>query len=159
MNPIWNMGLASSRCPKWPGHSAILAVQVSHFNFRSIVPSRGSLKPAVFGLPPNIVSLCSICTTDICLCKKRKARGFRILIHRHTIKFETLQPQTERRFQFLFSSFSSSATKNLRRKKKIKKRGTENYNLVGAEYAELDPADLGDLARRERESQIHGDPI
>lgn len=68
INPIWNIGLASSKCPKWPGHSAMLAVQVSHFIFLSIVPSLGSLKPPGFGFPLSVVSPCSICTTDICRC-------------------------------------------------------------------------------------------
>ena len=35
----------------------------------------------------------------------------------------------------------------------------ENYDLVGAEYAELNHADFGDLRRRVRKSHIHGDRI
>jgi len=33
----------------------------------------------------------------------------------------------------------------------------EDYDLVGAEYAELNHADFGDLRWRVRESNIHGD--
>lgn len=68
INPIWNIGFASSRWPKCPGHSAMLAIHVSHFIFRSIVPSRGSLNPPGFGFPLSVVSPCSMWTTDICLC-------------------------------------------------------------------------------------------
>ena len=35
----------------------------------------------------------------------------------------------------------------------------ENYDLVGAEYAELNHADFGDLRRRVGKSHIHGDRI
>ena len=68
--PIWNIGLASSKWPKWPGHSAISAVHVSHLIFLSTVPRRGSLNPPTLGLPLSLVSPCSICTTDICLCNQ-----------------------------------------------------------------------------------------
>lgn len=33
------------------------------------------------------------------------------------------------------------------------------YNFVGADYAELDHADFGNLRRREGEAQIHGGGI
>lgn len=36
-------------------------------------------------------------------------------------------------------------------------REVEDYDLVGAEYAELNHADFGNLRWRVRESNIHGD--
>lgn len=79
INPTWYTGLASSMCPKWPGHSLRLFAQVSHLLYLSMGPSRGSLKPPLAGLPFNIDQLCSISTTDICLCTQNTDKCFRIL--------------------------------------------------------------------------------
>ena len=65
MNPMWNIGRASSRCPKWPGHSAMPPWHVAHLVLRSMVPSRGSLNPPARGLPRSYKSLLSIWHTDI----------------------------------------------------------------------------------------------
>lgn len=146
MNPIWNMGFASSRWPKWPGHSAMLAVQVSHFIFLSIVPSRGSLNPPIFGLPLSVVSPCSICTTDICLCKPIQATissstTLHLQVHR-SIKTSDFPSE---RFQFPAAKQTEKSRNN-----------RKNYNFVRAEYSELNQADFGDLRRRERKPHIHG---
>lgn len=90
--PMWNIGFASSKWPKWPGHSAILAIQVSHFIFRSIVPSLGSLNPLGLGFPLSVVSPCSICTTDICLCKNTQLnttiRHHKLNLHKYCLREE-----------------------------------------------------------------------
>ena len=78
IKPMWNIGLASSRWPKWPGHSAIPAMHVSHLIFRSTVPIRGSLSPPVFSFPFSIISADSICATDICLCKDTQRCKFTV---------------------------------------------------------------------------------
>jgi len=68
INPWWYTGLASSRCPKYPGVSVLPIPSVSHFIARSMVPIRGSDKPPRFGLPFSYVSLVSISHTDILRC-------------------------------------------------------------------------------------------
>lgn len=148
------MGLASSRWPKWPGHSAMFAMQVSHFIFLSIVPSLGSLKPAVFGLPASIVSLCSICTTDICLCtsnKKQENEGTfpkssnsrteeksyqTLILEKNHIKFpqRPLKPQPVTKFHFSLSLSAQivhlfSTTKQMRNEEFFFKKKRTKKNI------------------------------
>lgn len=111
------MGLASSRWPKWPGHSAMFAMQVSHFIFLSIVPSLGSLKPAVFGLPASIVSLCSICTTDICLCTSNKKQENEELFQRALIpelKRNHIRLQYSRKSYQILTTASKTTARQLK---------------------------------------------
>lgn len=71
-NPTWYTGLASSMCPKWPGHSVILPAHVWQRAVLSIVPCRGSMRPPSFGRPPSVVSgyLIPPSVTDKRLCRK-----------------------------------------------------------------------------------------
>lgn len=119
INPIWNIGLASSKCPKWPGHSAMLAVQVSHFIFLSIVPSLGSLKPPGFGFPLSVVSPCSICITDICLC-----------IHQMAIIQSTVKKNTKNHSQCLqCPKISQEKWYRIIKKKNIQKESLNQCSL------------------------------
>lgn len=54
--PMWKTGLASSMCPKCPGHSEMFPAQVWHRADLSMVPWRGSMSPPSFGRPPSVTS-------------------------------------------------------------------------------------------------------
>ena len=65
--PGWKTGLASSICPKWPGHSDMPSPHVWHLKLRSIVPMRGSISPPILGLcvASSMTSGCSILATEM----------------------------------------------------------------------------------------------
>lgn len=54
--PMWKTGLASSMCPKCPGHSEMLPAHVWHRAVLSMVPWRGSMSPPSLGRPPSVTS-------------------------------------------------------------------------------------------------------
>ena len=89
MNPMWNIGLASSRCPKWPGHSAIPAMHVWHLILWSTVPIRGPVSPLAFGFPFS--SLCIFYLRHRHLSLHNTESIFTIKLHDLNFVVQTLQ--------------------------------------------------------------------